>query len=127
MVTKNKDTLTRKILIVDDDPDILQVMGLVLKREGYTSMPVFVGSEVISAATEYKPDVILLDMLLSGVDGRFICQDLKNTNATRKIPIIMISAHPAAEQISIEAGADDFIPKPFSIDLFIKSIEKHIS
>jgi CheY-like chemotaxis protein len=73
------------------------------------------------------PDLVLLDMLLSGKDGREIVRQLKSDEKTKHIPVIMFSAHPSAERTAFEAGADDFVEKPFDIDVLLHKIERLIS
>ena len=72
------------------------------------------------------PDLILLDVLLSGKDGREIVKRLKSQEETRHIPVIMFSAHPSAEKTARAAGADDFVAKPFEMDEILAKIAKHV-
>jgi len=72
------------------------------------------------------PDLILLDVLLSGKDGREIVKQLKSQEETKSIPIIMFSAHPSAEKTAREAGADDFVAKPFHIDFLLAVVAKYL-
>lgn len=115
--------MVKKILIVDDDPDILEALQLTFEFEGYTVSTITKGEETYRMVESFKPDVIILDVLLSGKDGRTICKKLKADHLTRTIPIIMISAHPNAEQSTIEVGADDFLAKPFDIDQLVGKVE----
>lgn len=117
----------KKILIIDDDPDILEAIQMILESEGYSSNATTKGDEVYTKVHKYKPNIIILDVLLSGNDGRTICKNLKNDVNTKNIPIIMISAHPAAKESIKECGADDFIPKPFSISTLLEKIKIHIT
>lgn len=111
----------KKILIVDDDPAIVDVMKLILEGAGYEIKTSLNGS-IFPSVTKAVPDLILLDMLLSGEDGRDIARKLKSTEATSSIPIIMISAHPGAEVGSLSAGADKFIAKPFEIEELLRVV-----
>ena len=72
------------------------------------------------------PDLILIDVLLSGEDGRKIVKHLKSQEATRHVPVIMFSAHPSAEETVMVAGADDFVAKPFELDEVLAKIAKHV-
>lgn len=116
----------KKILVVDDDPDILEVVSLVLTTEGYAAEGITKGDETYQKIQEYKPHLIVLDVLLSGNDGRVICKTLKEDAHTKDIPIIMMSAHPSAKNSVIECGADSFIPKPFSIDNLLSTVNSYI-
>src|ERR1700687_5505256 len=96
-----------KILVLDDDPDIGTMMRIMLEYKGYT---VTVSDRADHAAETLRNnniDLIIMDMLLSGVNGTDLCRNLKKNGTTSQIPVIMISAHPNAKQICMDAGADD--------------------
>lgn len=105
----------KKILIVDDDPDILDAVQLILTTDGYDAEVITKGEEAYHKIATYQPDAIILDVLLSGNDGRTICRNLKSDPQTQHIPVIMMSAHPSAKNSVSQCGADCFIAKPFSI------------
>jgi DNA-binding response OmpR family regulator len=110
-----------KILVVDDDLDILVVMEILLTMKGFSVEVTAKWENTLEKVTSFKPDLILLDVLISGNDGRTICKQLKSQNDTKEIPIIMFSAHPSAAATIAEYGADDFIAKPFDVnDLLAK-------
>lgn len=119
--------MKKGILVVDDDPDILDAIAYTLEDAGYTVKTTEKGEYVENIPTKNGnlPDVIILDVLLSGRDGRSICKKLKSQKETKQIPIIMISAHPNAEKSVKEMGADDFISKPFDIKELIEKVEKY--
>jgi DNA-binding response OmpR family regulator len=75
----------------------------------------------------FEPDLIVLDVLLSGVDGRIICKKLKHSPESKHIPIIMFSAHPGAQKNMKDFGADDFLPKPFESNKLIERIEAQLT
>ncbi len=116
----------KKILVVDDEPDILEFLQELLEGEGY--------NVAITDKAEYVgklhhgglPDLILIDVLLSGKDGREIVKHLKSQEEIRHIPVIMFSAHAGAEKAARAAGADDFVAKPFEINDVLAKIAKHI-
>lgn len=115
----------KKILVVDDDESIIEVIQLVLESEGYhvqTSMD----SNLLPLFKKGEPDLILLDVLLSGADGRDICKQLKGNPKTAHIPVIVLSAHSDADKIADDGGADDFLEKPFDVDALIAIVEKHL-
>lgn len=116
-----------KILIVDDDIDILEPLQILLESEGYTIATTTKGEQTYTRIDSFKPDLILLDVLISGSDGRLICKKLKSTVNTKKIPVIMMSAHPSAKNDSGGSGADAFIAKPFEIEELIRLVRKHIN
>jgi DNA-binding response OmpR family regulator len=114
-----------KLLIVDDDSNILDALELVLTTAGYETRLLQDGRETLAAAKEYRPDMILLDVLMSGVDGKDLCKRLKKDSDLRKIPLIMISAHPSAKQHVLNCGADTFLAKPFNARRLLQVLEKY--
>ncbi|MGI8419504.1 MAG: response regulator [Candidatus Levyibacteriota bacterium] len=115
-----------KILVADDDPAIVDSIKYLLEDEGY-EVETTVNGETVGKMFEHKPDLLLLDIWMSGQDGRDICKALKSQNTTKHIPIIMISANKDTEHIAKEAGADDFLGKPFDIDALLKKVKKQLS
>src|SRR5258708_11301154 len=106
----------QQILVVDDDPDILDALQCVLEDAGYSVITCKDGVYAEELAGEANlPKLIILDVLLSGRDGREICRKLKTNERTKRIPIVMISAQPSAQKSVLASGANTFIPKPFDI------------
>ena len=118
--------INKKILVVDDEPDILEFLHEILEDEGYTVATTDKGEYVEELHNGGLPHLILLDMLLSGKDGREIAKRLKRQDETKHIPVIMFSAHPGAETAARVAGADDFLAKPFEIDELLAKIAQYI-
>lgn len=116
----------KKILVVDDEPDILEFLELILTDEGYVVASSGKGEYLEKLQDGDPPDLILLDMLLSGKDGREIIRYLKSQEETKHIPIIMFSAHPSAEGTARAAGADDFLAKPFDMDVLLEKLAKYV-
>lgn len=116
----------KRILIIDDEPDILAFLLPVFEDVGYTVVTTERGDYVDKLTAETLPDIILLDMLLSGSDGREIARRLKRQQETAHIPIIMTSAHPFARQEAQESGADDFLAKPFEMDELLDIVAKYV-
>jgi DNA-binding response OmpR family regulator len=114
----------KKIMIADDDPGILDAISIMLEFEGYEVESSPNGSALLMMKTEF-PDLVLLDIWMSGTDGKDICKQLKQNPTTKGIPIVMISASKDIERSALEAGADDFLAKPFDINDLLKKIEKH--
>ena len=119
---KSKHTSLHSIIVVDDDAGILDALRIVLTAEGYAVTTMNSGETLLSIDKEHLPDLILLDMLLSGIDGRDICRELKKRTLTKHIPIIMFSAHPNAGRDVKRVGADGFVAKPFSIKDLLSTI-----
>jgi len=101
-----------KVLVVDDDRALGEMLSLVLAAEGWTARVVRTGDQVLPAFIDFKPDVVLLDWMLPGTDGVTVCRQIR---ATSGVPIIMLTARSDTRDIvvGLEAGADDYITKPF--------------
>ena len=115
-----------KILLVDDDPDVRTVMGVMLSKEGYDVQTASKREEALEILEKWKPAVILLDVLLSGTDGRELCREIKSNEETRHIPVIMLSGHPGAAQQFENYGANDFIAKPIQSASLLKKLSLQI-
>lgn len=113
----------RRILIIDDDPDIVFALTAILEDAGYDVRTASRADDLPHARPHDMPQLILLDMLLSGQDGRDIARRLKSQEATRHIPIMMLSAHPNAEREAAAAGADGFLGKPFELETLLAKVE----
>jgi DNA-binding response OmpR family regulator len=125
MISKNE--MMRKILVVDDNTDILIALQELLKFYGYLVITTERGEEVFALIEKHDPDLLILDVMLSGMDGNEICRSIKLSSNYKYLPIIMISAHPnAAETVAI-AGANDFVAKPFDIGFLLEKINKNIA
>ncbi len=116
-----------RVLVADDDPDILEAIELILVAHEFEVKGISNGDEVIKSTESYHPDLIILDLLLSGSDGRIICQSLKSAESSKHIPIILVSAHPAAKTSAMEAGAEGFVAKPFAIDDLVGEANRLVS
>lgn len=116
--------MTKRILVVDDDAGIVEATKLVLEDEGYDVEAMMDGEKVLKITDNY-PDLILLDIWLSGTDGREIAKQLKNSAATKDIPLIMFSANRDCADIALEVGAEDCLIKPFDIDELLKKVAKY--
>ena len=104
------------ILVLDDDPDICIMIKMVLDYYGYDAMDAENEVNAKKIISSNHVDLLIMDMLLSGVDGTDICRQLKQDKETSSIPILMFSAHPTAKETCLAAGADDFISKPFEMN-----------
>lgn len=105
-----------RILAVDDEEDILELVRYTLSREGYDVICVETGEDCLKQARQKQPNLIVLDLMLPGIDGLDVCKALKREDNTRAIPIVMLSAKGDDGDIVLgfELGADDYITKPFS-------------
>ncbi|HEV2174098.1 MAG TPA: response regulator, partial [Nitrospira sp.] len=107
---------TKKILIVEDERDILQLVKLYLEKEGFRTVTATTGTEGLSSAKQDKPDLIVLDLMLPEIDGLEVCKRLRSAPETAMLPIIMLTAkaEESDQVIGLELGADDYVTKPFS-------------
>ena len=109
-------TRVKTILVVDDEPDAVELVEFNLRAAGYSVITAEDGAEAIAKARKALPDLILLDVMLPEIDGMAGCKILKNDPATSSIPIIMLTAKAAEidRVLGLELGADDYVTKPFS-------------
>src|SRR5437667_9880661 len=114
MVTKAR--VMPKILVVDDEPDAVELVEFNLKSAGYEVITAADGSEALKKARSHSPDLIVLDLMLPEVDGLEVCKILRRDPATAGIPILMLTAKAAEidRVLGLELGADDYVTKPFS-------------
>jgi|HubBroStandDraft_5_1064220.scaffolds.fasta_scaffold673997_2 DNA-binding response OmpR family regulator len=104
------------ILIIEDNEDILLMLEMMLVNQHYRVSKKADGENLELFIKETQPDVILMDMLLSGVDGTLVCKQVKENSSTKHIPVIMISALSQGRERSEEVGADFFLAKPFEME-----------
>ncbi len=109
--------MAKKILIVEDERDIARLLDYNLKKEGYATVLLGNGSLVQAAALKEKPDLVLLDIMLPGLDGLDVCRALKMDAVTAAIPVVMLTAKGSESDkiVGLELGADDYVTKPFSV------------
>ncbi len=105
-----------RILIVDDERDIVELVRFNLKREGYQTLVAFSGEEALSMASKDLPDLVVLDLMLPGIDGLEVTRRLRASTSTIDIPIVMLTAKGEESDVvtGLELGANDYISKPFS-------------
>jgi two-component system, OmpR family, alkaline phosphatase synthesis response regulator PhoP len=105
-----------RILAVDDEADILELIGYNLSREGYRIDTARTGEEALASIRDRKPDLVILDLMLPGIDGLEVCRRIRNDPSSASISIVMLTAKGEDADIvaGLELGADDYITKPFS-------------
>lgn len=113
-----------RILVVDDEQDILELIRYNLSREGYQLDTVLSGEEALKIARDRHPDLIILDLMLPGIDGLDVCRLLKGETRTTGIPIIMLTAKGEDSDVvtGLELGAEDYMTKPFSPKVLIARV-----
>lgn len=118
----------RRILAVDDNEDILEILKLILEGYDYEVATLANGHLLADQIKDYRPDLILLDIMLGDMDGRELCKMLKSNVETQDIPIIMISAsHGLSERFKPCDAPDDFLAKPFDISELLDKVQTQLS
>jgi DNA-binding response OmpR family regulator len=117
----------KRIIVADDEEDILQFIKYFLESAGYDVNLCKNGTGIPHLQKEEYPDLFLLDLAMSGTDGRDICKGLKANKETSSIPVIIISANPDVMPISRECGAEAYLAKPFDIRHLLAEVEKQLT
>lgn len=114
----------KEILVVEDEADILEVIRFNLVRENFVVSIATDGAQALKAITRSRPDLVLLDLMLPGIDGLELCRQLKRDAQTATIPVIMVTAKGGESDIvtGLELGADDYIAKPFNIKVLVARV-----
>lgn len=114
----------RTVLIVDDDPSLLAMLGMALQVEGFEVRRAITGQQALAAITESRPDVVILDMMMPGLDGREVTRRLREEPATADLPIVICSALSRDDDQwkAWSAGANSFVAKPFDITALVDEV-----
>ncbi|MDD3237240.1 MAG: response regulator [Candidatus Gastranaerophilales bacterium] len=118
----------KKVLIVDDEQDIVETLQFMIEAEGYECHSAFDGEEGLNKAKEIVPDLIILDVMMPKINGYKISRLLKYDNKYKDIPIIMVTARSQEEDkiIGEETGVNEYITKPFEIDFVMERIKSYL-
>lgn len=118
----------KKILVVDDDQEVLETLELILELGGFEVSGLDNGEEIFERIEFFEPDLILLDISLGHIDGRLLCEQLKASEETSYIPILLISGLYQADEVSsLQYGQDDFLSKPFQMDVLLEKLAAILS
>ena len=114
----------KKILVVEDEDDILELVTYNLVREGYQVEGVRTGEEALASVNRDTPDLIVLDLMLPGVDGMEVCRQIRSNHKLQHVPLVMLTAKSEESDIvsGLELGADDYVTKPFSPKVFLARV-----
>ena len=115
--SRNEDDMNQsKILVVEDDHDIAQLLAITMKKAGYEVAVTENGYEALTAIRRHPPDLVILDLMIPGIDGFEVCKEMKRDPKTGAVPVLIVTAR--GEEIDriigLELGADDYVVKPFS-------------
>lgn len=116
-----------KILVVDDDTDILGLVEMLLHSNHYSVKAISRWQDIDKSITNFKPDLVLLDVSLGGADGREICKSIKNAKETQDLPVILFSANPEMGKFIGECQAQSFIAKPFELKNLLGTIRDFLN
>ena len=120
--------MTSKILLVDDDPDMMQISTTILKAEGYEIERAQNGEEAMEKLKDFRPSIIVTDIMMPGMGGWKFCQKMKENPSLKNIPILAITGRDRDidELMTYESGADEFLVKPFNNEDFLSAIKRLI-
>ena len=118
--------MSKKILIVDDEPDVVVPIQFLMEQQGYSVMAAHRGEDALDLIYHYKPDLVLLDIMLPGIDGWEVCEIIRLNQNYRDIKIVFLTAKGRDEDIAkgLALGADAYITKPFSNDVLVATVNK---
>ena len=118
--------MTKRILVIDDEPELVKAIQIRLEIAGYETLVAHDGMEGLDKARKEKPDLILLDLMLPKMDGYKVCALIKRDKNYSKIPVIMLTARTLEKQqkLGIELGADAYITKPFQYEVVLAKIKE---
>lgn len=116
----------KKIIVADDDQGVLEAIQMILELDGHYEVIITSQAESLLEKFPELPDLILLDIWMSGIDGRDVCKALKADESTKDIPVILISANQNLEEMAKYALANDYISKPFDVNYLLKKVATHV-
>jgi two-component system, OmpR family, alkaline phosphatase synthesis response regulator PhoP len=118
----------KKILVVDDEVDLVETVRFPLEMEGFDVLVSYNGEDALSQARKEKPDLIILDLMLPKLDGYKVCRLLKFDERYKHIPILMLTAKTQEKDkiLGKETGADEYITKPFEMDYLMEKVKKYL-
>lgn len=120
--------MNKKVLIVDDEPNILELLEYNLKKEGYDVLRADTGEKAVSILENIKPDIVLLDQMLPGIDGLGVLKKIRSDDSLADMPVIFVTAKSEEidKIIGLELGADDYVTKPFSVRELVARIKANL-
>src|SRR3989337_1974838 len=118
--------MKKKILIAEDDLDIAFTLNMILDNAGYEVTVTSSGKYILDSHYDY-PDLFILDKRMPDIDGLEVCRQLRNRQECKNIPVIIISASPNFGPLAMNAGANDFIEKPFQMNDLLQMVEKYVN
>jgi len=122
------EIIKKKILIVDDEPDIVETLKFLVESDGFSCITALDGEDALKKAREENPDIMILDVMLPKINGYKVCRILKFDTKYKHIPILMVTARSQEEDKAIgeETGADEYITKPFDINEILEKLHFYL-
>jgi len=114
----------KKVLLIDNDQQVLDMMGEALLYAGFDVKTILTADDIFPDIEEFKPDAVIIDCILTGINGGEICHQIKVDEKTGGLPVALVSAYPQLKKSLGDYGCDDFIPKPFDLEDFIGRVKK---
>jgi two-component system alkaline phosphatase synthesis response regulator PhoP len=120
--------MSKKVLIVDDEPNILELIEYNLKKEGYDIIRASTGEETVAILENIKPDIVLLNQMLPGIDGLMVLKKIRANDMLSDMPVILVTAKSEEidKIIGLELGADDYVTKPFSVRELVARVKANL-
>ena len=118
--------MKKRVLVVENSPEILELITILLTEEGYVVSPAISERNIFEQITEFNPDAILLDIVKPTLEGTELCREIKAAEGTRHIPVIVLSTHPQIKKVK-EVCADEVVEKPFDIDGLLLILSEQLS
>ena len=118
---------TKRIVICDDDEGILDMLEIVLEGSGYTIIPVQNSLHIYDVIEREHPDLLLLDLWMPVLSGDQVLKSLRKNPKTHELPVIIISASRDGKQIAADAGATDYMAKPFDLDYLLQKVQQYVN
>ena len=121
--------MKKTILVVEDEPDLAQIVAYNLAREGYRTVTASSGEQALEVLSESpRPDLVLLDLMLPGISGTEVCRAMRADADLEQIPVIMLTARgdEIDRVVGFEVGADDYVTKPFSVRELMLRVRAHL-
>jgi DNA-binding response OmpR family regulator len=120
--------MRQRILILDDDTDLLELMSMLLCDSGYETLALSSGEKIFEAIQLFHPDLVLMDVMLAGMDGRVICSKIKRQASLLGLPVILISGtHNLADSLLHRDAPNDYITKPFEMAFLLNKIKTQLN
>lgn len=116
--------MSKKVLIIDNDQDVLEIMQQALEYEGFESVTALDGEGYEQLIRKNEVDIVIIDFLLNGINGGEICHQIKESAAFKNVPVIIMSAHPRVIYSLGNYGCDKFLPKPFDLSDLVDQINQ---